>query len=83
MQPFDNYFVAFLRSSSVFSDLNNVYWLKSCNNQLQVLKQYFTNIATIQNMGYYKIFDTGNLLQSPANLQQARSACICETRLLW
>ena len=33
------------------SSLNNLNQLMRYNNQLTVVEQYFTNIATIQNMG--------------------------------
>ena len=35
----------------VVSSLNNANYLIHNNNQLTVVKQYFTNIAAIQNMG--------------------------------
>ena len=37
---------------------NTVNQLMSCNNQLPVVSQYFTNIAAIQNLGYYNKSDS-------------------------
>ena len=40
------------------SSLNNVNYLIHYHNQLTVVERYITNIAAIQNMGYYNKIDS-------------------------
>ena len=58
------------------SSPNNAYQLIRHDNQLPVVKQYFTNITAIQNMGYYIKFDPMKSLGYVTDMSQYHNAGI-------